>query len=76
MFTFTFLAGFNVFAYRVINCSVFITSQLWLTFSLFNAITLPYTVCQMSYTRPVQIVLNKGKYVVNYTITCKIGISP
>lgn len=28
MFTFTLLAGFNMFAYSIIKCSLFITSKL------------------------------------------------
>lgn len=69
MFTFTFLAGFNAFAYSIIKYSVFITSQLWLTFSLFSVITLPCTFSHMCYSVPVQILLNNSKCVVNYTIT-------
>lgn len=69
VFTFTFLAGFSVFAYSIIKCSVFVTSQLWLTFSLFNVITPLCTFSQMCYSVPAQILLNKGKCVVNYTVT-------
>lgn len=72
IFTFTSLAGFNVFAYSIIKCSVFITSQLWLTFSLFNVITPPCTFSQMCYSVPIHILLSKGKYLVNCTIRHRI----
>lgn len=72
VFTFTFLAGCNVFAYSIIKYSVFITSQLWFTFSLLSVITPPCTFSQLCYSPPVQILLKKGKCVVIYTITHRI----